>query len=127
MKHLLHRFLLTFVVLSQVACLPDHVPTTYLLFLDLSGSVSGAQRTAWVATADAIVQRLTFGDTIAIFPITDRTLDAAPLFRARVVDEGQSLEDLAGARASLHRVRADAAAAVGAALAAPTRAHSTDV
>jgi hypothetical protein len=103
------------------------VPTSYLIFLDMTGSVSPAQSAAWVATADAVLQRLAFGDTIAVFPITDRTLDAAPLFRARVADEGQSLEDLADARASVEQVRTDAAAAVRAALATPTRARSTDV
>jgi hypothetical protein len=127
MKHLLHRFLLACVVLSQTACLPDHVPTTYLLFLDLTGSVSAAQGTAWLAAVDALLRRLTFGDTITVFPITDRTPDAAPLFRQRVPDEGQSLEDLAAARASLDQVRTEAAAAVRAALAAPTRANTTDV
>jgi hypothetical protein len=37
----------------------------------------------------------TFGDSIAIFPVTDHTLDAAPLFQARIDHEGQSLHDLA--------------------------------
>jgi hypothetical protein len=127
MSRVLHRFLLALVLVSQAACLPDHAPATYVLFLDLTGSVSSAQGAAWVATVDAVLQRLTFGDTVAVFPITDRTLDAAPLFRARIAAEGDSLEDLAAARASLQRVRADAAAAVRAALAAPSRARRTDV
>ncbi|MGE3512853.1 MAG: hypothetical protein AB7N65_28660 [Vicinamibacterales bacterium] len=127
MKHLLHRFLLACVVLSQAGCLPEHVPTSYLLFLDLTGSVSPAQGAAWLTTVDALLERLTFGDTIAVLPITDRTLDAAPLFRKRVADEGQSLDDLAGAQASLEHVRTEAAAAVRAALAAPARANTTDV
>jgi hypothetical protein len=127
MRRVLHRFLVALSIVSQAACVPEHVPTAYLLFLDLTGSVSKAQGAAWGSSIDVVLRRLTFGDTVAVYPITDRTLDAAPLFRARIANEGVSLEDLAAARASLQQVRAEAAATVAAAFASPARARRTDV
>jgi hypothetical protein len=123
----LFRIVLASALLLQTACRPDHVPEQYLLFVDLTGSISTTQRGTWIETASQLLEQLRFGDSIAIFPITDHTLDAAPLYRDRVKGEGQSLEDLADARASLARVREEAADALRNALAAPGRSRSTDL
>src|SRR5262245_7854652 len=127
MTGLLHRILLALAVLAQIACRPERPGETYMIFIDLTGSVSADQRAAWINEGAKVLARLTFGDAIAIFPITDHTLDAAPLFQDRVESEGQSLEELAVARASRERVRNEAGAALREALATSVRSRSTDL
>src|SRR5688500_4971420 len=50
------------------------------MFLDLSDSIDEAQRTAWLAVWRKVVAGLSYGDSIRIFGIHDRTADAGPLF-----------------------------------------------
>jgi hypothetical protein len=127
MTRFLHRVVLAVTVAALAGCRPAGVPTEYLLFLDLSGSVSSAQREAWLTSGDAALKRLSFGDSLAIFPIHDRTLDAAPLFRARVPEKGYSLEEIAGAKAALLQVRSEAGAALRDALEGNTRSRGTQL
>jgi hypothetical protein len=126
MKLMKHCIALALVIL-QAACQPAYAPTEYILFLDLSASISAAQRNAWLGAAAAVLEQMSFGDSIAIFPIHDRTSGAAPLFRARVPDKGLSLEDIAHAKEILEKVRQDGSVALREALSSNTRSHSTEL
>jgi hypothetical protein len=102
-------------------------PVDYVLFLDETGSVTAGQRAAWAATADAVLGRLSFSDTILIFPVHDRTSQAAPIFKARVPSPGSTLRDLARAKKGLREIRDAALQSVHDALASAKQATSTDL
>jgi len=123
----LFRFVLALLVSGLVACRPVATGTEYVLFFDQSASISPLQREAWVKSADAVLDELTFSDNISIFPVHDHTLAAAPLFVAEVPGRGVSLEDLARAKQKLLQIRAEAKTAVRAALLATVQSRSTEL
>jgi len=102
-------------------------PIDYVIFIDQTGSVSAEQRQAWATTATDVLKQLTVSDSILILPVHDRTLDAAPLFFARVPAGGLSLEDMAFAKRSLKETRQAARASVHEALTSRKQASSTQL
>lgn len=54
------------------------------VFLDLSASVTPAQRALWKSQAAHLTNNLGDDSTIAIYPIHDHTMDAARLFEAQI-------------------------------------------
>lgn len=85
-----------------------------IIFLDQTASIDAAQRTAWTGEASGLARQLAGGSSITIYPIHDRTMDAAPLFQADipvVSDNATSDIALAGHKALL-RARNGSLAAI---------------
>jgi hypothetical protein len=55
-----------------------------IVFLDQTASINAAQRAAWMKEAAGLASQIAPGSSIAIYPIHDRTMDAAPLFAADI-------------------------------------------
>ncbi len=76
-----------------------------IIFLDQTASIDATQRAAWMKEASGLARQLTGGSSVAVYPIHDRTMDAAPLFQAdipAVGDDATSDEALAGHLALVH-------------------------
>src|SRR5262245_28027168 len=53
--------------------------TRYVVGADASKSVTPEQAATWCANVDQIVfSKLTFGDALVVFPLSDHTAEAAP-------------------------------------------------
>jgi hypothetical protein len=98
-----------------------------VVFIDETGSVSAPEREAWAATADRVLGRLALGDSILILPVHDQTLNAAPLFQARVPAPGVSLEGLAHGKRRLKQIRDAARQAIQQALRSGRKARASDL
>jgi hypothetical protein len=107
MRRITHLFLAV-LAMAGAACRPDASPRDVLLFIDKSGSMSTRESAAALQSGEAVVTGLSFSDTITLFPIHDHTLDAAPLFRARIPERGRSLEERAASKRALLDIRAAA-------------------
>jgi hypothetical protein len=103
--------------------------TRLLLFFDMSASVDGEQRRIWSESALRLVDALRGGWGVAIYPIHDQTMSAAPLFEAEipVKDPDAGSEEAQARHAALLRARKGAAAAVRTALETGGGATRTDV
>ncbi len=55
-----------------------------IVFLDQTASIDAAQRAAWLREANGLTRQLAGGASVAIYPIHDQTMDAAPLFEADI-------------------------------------------
>lgn len=111
----------------QAAAASRPPETDYVMLVDQSGSITAPERAAWSAHADVLLQRLGLGDSILILPVHDQTLNAAPLFHARVPAQGVSLEDLARGKRRLKEIRSAAHQTIGHALESKTQSRGTDV
>jgi len=99
------------------------------VFLDLSGSITDAQRVLWKREAMRLVDGLGDNSGIAVYAIHDHTMDAARLFEAEIplpVADGTrtSAENQKAARSA---AREGALAAIGGALDSGGDALRTDV
>jgi hypothetical protein len=101
--------------------------TDYVVVIDQTDSVSASERSAWAAIADDVLRRVALGDSILILPVHDRTLDAAPLFWARVPEQGVSIEDIVRAKRRLKEVRETARQTIHQALESRKPARGTEL
>ncbi len=85
---MLNKFGLFLTIAATVACsvAPEPAPQHhYLLFIDVSGSVSDAQRGRWSAAIDAFASGLQCGDSVSIYGVHDATAMAARRFHFETV------------------------------------------
>ena len=101
--------------------------TDYVIFVDQTGSVGAHERAAWPPTADVVLRRLALGDSILILPVHDQTMNAAPLFYARVPAQGVSLEDVTRGKRRLKEIRDRARVAIQEALQSDKRARGSEL
>ncbi len=124
------RILMALLLMCSVAAaaaLP-HQPVLHVLFVDQSDSPRAPDIERWVAAAKvSIFDPLSFGDAVLIYGVHDHTADSAPLFDKPVppMPPNASMDIVIGLRKALREAREGGAAAVAAALRAPTRSRST--
>jgi hypothetical protein len=111
----------------RLTAAPTATATDHVMFIDQTGSVSAREREAWAATADDVLGRLGLGDSIVILPVHDQTLNAAPLFQARVPAQEVSLEGLAHGKRRLKQIRDAAQRTVRQALQSGKQARASDL
>jgi hypothetical protein len=119
--------------LALAACVTAAPPAPaihYSVFVDRSGSPLAIERARWRTEADALVARLQPGDAIDVYALHARTTDAGALFsrdtKAAPADDA-TLQETLDARNAIARLRADATAALHAALDGPDKTDGTDV
>jgi hypothetical protein len=85
-----------------------------IVFLDQTASIDAAQRTAWMKDATGLTRQLAGGSSIAIYPIHDRTMDAAPLFTAEIPDskDDATADEARAQHLAIVRAREGAQAAI---------------
>jgi hypothetical protein len=103
--------------------------TRWMVWLDLSGSVTDAQRAAWLEEARKVTARLAAGDTMAVFGIHESTIEAVPLYIGHMPTLRQSagLHERMQVHAAQHQVRAQVTEAIEKALTAKANAKQTDL
>lgn len=117
--------------LSATACRPPLTaqPTRYIIFVDTTASITQKQSAHWREVADAAIAKLRPGDALAIYEITDRTLESRALFEAETPpcssDAGHSA--LVACKRHLSSARTGAREALQKALGSENHAHSTDI
>jgi hypothetical protein len=99
------------------------------VFLDLTGSVDQEQRRLWASDAGRLVDSLSGGSGIAVYPIHDHTMEAAPLFEGEIPEwkPDATYEVAARQKADLVRTRDRASAAIRRALDSGGDAARTDI
>jgi hypothetical protein len=85
-----------------------------IVFLDQTASIDAAQRAAWLSEATGLTRQLGGGASVAIYPIHDRTMDAAPLFQADIPEmkDDATSDDARTQHLALVRARDGARAAI---------------
>jgi hypothetical protein len=104
--------------------------TRFLVFFDLSSSVAERDRDRWASWLKSnVIQTLRPGDALSIYPVHDRTLGAAALYAGALspLPRDRGIQAAAEAARAVARVRADATAALAAALKQVTRTSQTDL
>lgn len=87
-------------------------PNTFrrnVFFFDSSRSVSSDQRLRWVEQAKTVVSKMGCGDSLTIFLIHDRSLEAARLFMEAVppIDSDPTQSELIACRLALKKIHRD--------------------
>jgi hypothetical protein len=84
----------------------------------LSGSVTAAQRAAWLEEARKVTARLAAGDTMAVFGIHESTIEAAPLYIGHMpmLRQSAGLHERMRVHAAQHQVRTQVTEAIEKAL-----------
>ncbi len=100
-----------------------------IVFVDLSASIDREQRHRWGREAIRLIDSLVGGWAIGIYPIHDRTLDAAPLYQAEIPDwaPNATAEVARKQKSALLLVRKGAGAALEKAFSAAGGATQTDI
>jgi len=132
--HKLLSLLCLLALLSQGCSVEAQQPgprpgTRLIVWLDLSSSVSGEQRTAWLQEAKKIIAQLAATDSIFVFGIHEATLGAGPLYIGHMpaLRTNASLHERLQVHAAQHKVREEAAEAIKQALSGKANAKQTDL
>lgn len=80
-----------------------------VFFFDGSRSVSSDQRLRWVEQAKTVVSKMGCGDSLMIFVIHDRSLEAARLFMEAIpaIDSDPTRSELIACRQALKKMKSD--------------------
>jgi len=98
-------------------------------FVDLSASVTAAQRNAWLQQATTVVEGLDNGCGISIYALHDQTASAAPLYAGEMLEraEDPGHAELIRYNHSVAEVQENAGRAFALAFTQPGRALVTDI
>jgi hypothetical protein len=104
-------------------------PIRYVIFVDTTASITEKQSAHWVGIADKAIAKLRSGDALAIYEITDRTLESRELFEAEppVCPKDAGQQNLTECKSRLSAARKGAREALQKALASKSHARSTDI
>lgn len=105
----------------------QRVPVRYVVFADASLSITPRQADIWCADADALVfSKLTYGDSVAVYPLSDHTGEAAPrTWSIDALDEDSGMEETARARGSLETAVREGRDAACGIMRSPARSRKT--
>lgn len=124
------RFVLIGFALGLMGCNQAPRPSRYLIFLDLSDSISQRQRDLWIdILTREILNAVGPGDELAIFGLHGRTGDSAPLFDRTLpsADRGDTYTGLVALQAETRQLREDAAAVIRDTLTPGKAARQSDI
>jgi hypothetical protein len=99
------------------------------VFVDVSASITEAQRLSWLQSADKLADQFSPGDAATLYPVHNNTGSAGALFdqESHPLDDNMGADDQIAARGGFVRMKNGFRAALRATLLQPGRATETDI
>ncbi len=126
----LFRILAFGLLLAMTGCKTVAQPTRYIVFLDVSASITQTQRDLWLKTLrESVLHAVMPGDRLTVFAMHGQTSNAAPLYDTILspASLGETQTGLVKLRREIAMMRRDSAKAVSEALVNGGHAKHSDI